>query len=215
MSLALLGAHRVGKTTLARAFAQKHDIPFVQTGASEVFKALGLDPKAEYPIDQRIAIQAAILHAFEAQWLDACSRTTFYISDRSPLDLASYLLADVTRQTLAGQPAVAEAVVHYVARCISSANRFFSTIVLVQPGIKLVEEKGKAPACPAYMEHLNSLQFGLLMDQRLETKGYAIKRQFLTVDERIASVEHCLHAAMERHERVIGSRIASGVLTLH
>lgn len=211
MSVALLGAHRTGKTTLARAFAQKHDIPFVQTGASEVFKALGLDPKAEYPIEQRIAIQAAILHAFEAQWLDACTRTTFFISDRSPLDLASYLISDVTRQTLAGQPEVAEAVVHYVARCIQSANRFFSTIVLVQPGIKPVEEEGKAPACPAYMEHLNSLQFGLMMDERLESRTYYIKRRFLGLEDRVTCVEKCLAAAMDSHQR----RVSAGDLTFH
>ncbi|QFZ84545.1 AAA family ATPase [Variovorax paradoxus] len=215
MNLALVGAHRTGKSTLARAFAQKHDIPFVQTGATEVFKALGLDPKAEYPIAERIAIQAAILSAFEAQWLDAMARSTFFISDRSPIDLASYLLADVTRQTLTGQPEVAKAVNYYVKRCIESANRFFATIVLVQPGIALVEEEGKAPACPAYMEHLNALQLGLLTDSRLESRNYSIRRGYLDLDVRIQCLENCLRAAQDKHYQVIGKRIEEGSIALH
>jgi len=215
MNLALVGAHRTGKSTLARAFAQRNDVPFVQTGATEVFKALGLDPKAEYPIAERISIQAAILSAFEAQWVDAMSRSTFFISDRSPIDLASYLLADVTRQTLAGQPLVAEAVNHYVTRCIESANRFFATIVLVQPGIPLVEEEGKAPACPAYMEHLNALQLGLLTDVRLEARNYTIRRSCVDIDLRVQALENCLRAAMDTHYHAIGKRVMKGTLALH
>jgi len=215
MNLALVGAHRTGKSTLARAFAQTHDIPFVQTGATEVFKALGLDPKAEYPIAERIAIQTSILSAFEAQWLDAMSRSTFFISDRSPIDLASYLLADVTRQTLAGQPAVAEAVNYYVQRCLESANRFFATIVLVQPGIQLVEEEGKAPACPAYMEHLNALQLGLLTDSRLQARNYVIRRECLDLEVRVQCLGNCLRAAQDKHYEVVGRKVQKGELILH
>ncbi|MNV85840.1 hypothetical protein D3C71_1798230 [compost metagenome] len=143
------------------------------------------------------------------------ARSTFFISDRSPIDLASYLLADVTRQTLAGQPEVAKAVNYYVKRCIESANRFFATIVLVQPGIALVEEEGKAPACPAYMEHLNALQLGLLTDSRLESRNYSIRRGYLDLDVRIQCLENCLRAAQDKHYQVIGKRIEEGSIALH
>jgi predicted ATPase len=215
MSLGLCGAHRTGKSTLAEAFAKKHDLVFVRTGATEVFARLGLDPKAEYPIDQRISIQSAILYAFEQQWMDASRRTTFFVSDRTPIDLASYLLADVSRQTLAGRMGSSEAINRYTDRCLESANRFFSTIILVQPGIPVVEAEGKAPADPAYMEHLNSLQLGLLTDQRTMAKSYYIKREHLTIEERIASVEKCLHAAHERHALSVGRLIEGGFIRQH
>ena len=211
MSVSLCGPHRTGKTTTARAFAQKYNLPFVQTGATEVFKALGLDPKAEYPIERRIAIQAAILQAFEEQWLDACKRSTFFISDRSPLDLASYLIADVSRQTLEGQTVVAEAVNHYIARCIESANRFFSLILLVQPGIPLVEAAGKAPACPAYMEHLNLIQLGLLIDPKLSAETFIIPRPYITIEERVACIAGALASSQDNHARAI----RRGQIVLH
>lgn len=215
MSLALVGAHRTGKSTLAKAFAQKHDVPFVQTGASEVFASLGLDPKAEYPIAQRIAVQAAILYAFERQWLDASRRSIFYVSDRSPLDLASYLLADVTRQTLAGQPEVADAVNGYVDRCVESANRFFHTIVLIQPGIPLVEAAGKAPACPAYMEHLNLLQSGLLRHEKLHAKTFMLPRQFTDMEDRMSALTNTLAGVATEYHAGIGRLIREGAISQH
>lgn len=215
MSLAFVGAHRTGKSTLADAFAQQAGVPFVQTGASEVFNILGLDPKAEYPIERRISIQAAILRAFEAQWSDAARRSTFFVSDRSPLDLASYLLADVSRQTLAGRPEVAAAVTDYVRACIESANRFFHTIILVQPGIPLVEEKGKAPACPAYMAHLNAIMLGLLGDERLQLAARKMPRAVLALDQRVRAVFNTLQGVVEQHDALVGRLIRKGEIVQH
>ena len=215
MSLAFLGAHRTGKSTLGLAFARKHDLPFVQTGTSEVFKVLGLDPKAEYPIEQRIAVQAAILRALEGQWLDAARRSVFYISDRSPLDLAGYLLADVSRLTLKDRAPVAEAVTGYVQRCIESANRFFSTLILVQPGIVPVEEPGKAPACPAYMEHLNQTMAGLMGDDRVKTQVFKIARRITDLDQRVSATEQALAGALANYEVQTGAAIRKGLVTLH
>lgn len=215
MSLAFVGAHRTGKSTLADAFAQQAGVPFVQTGATEVFRILGLDPKAEYPIEQRISVQAAILRAFEEQWLDASRRATFFVSDRSPLDLASYLLADVSRQTLTGRPEVAHAVNDYVRACIESANRFFHTIILIQPGIPLVEEQGKAPACPAYMAHLNAIMLGLLGDERLQLAARKLPEAVLDLGQRVSAVFNTLQGVVAQHDAMVGSLIRKGAIVQH
>lgn len=205
--IGLCGAHRVGKTTLAQAFAQQQDIPFVRTSATEVFNALGKDPKAEYSIEERLGIQEAILHAFERQYADAQNRSMAFIADRTPIDLASYMLADVQRSTFAGKPELAKMVTDYVDRCINSANRWFSTIVLVQPGITLIEESGKAPACPAYIEHINALQTGLLLDERLTVRHYMIPRGYTDLQDRIDSVVNAVSHAVKQ---TCAMRIATG-----
>ena len=215
MSIALIGSHRTGKTTLARLFAEKHDMPFVQTGASDVFRALKLDPKVEYPIDQRIAIQAVILGAFEDQYRHAIkSYSGMFITDRSPLDLASYMLADIQRSTLVLTPALATAVNLYVDKCIKSTNRFFSLVVLVQPGIVTVEAEGKAPACPAFMEHMNALCTGLMGDERVETQCRVIPRRHTDLDRRVTCIEHAISGTYDKHEKRMRT-LADGGLQIH
>lgn len=175
---------------------------------------LGKDPKVEYPIADRIAIQESILHAFERQYIDASKRHEVWIADRTPIDLASYMLADIQRSTLVGSPAVAGMVTDYVKRCLETTNRCFATVVLVQPGIALVEEAGKAPCCPAFIEHINALQSGLLLDQRLMVSHYMIPRRIVDLRNRIDSVAQAVEHATNAVKVMCAARDRAGV-SLH
>jgi hypothetical protein len=212
--IGLLGAQRVGKSTLAKAFAQRCDIPFLQTDARGVYAACGMDPRKEYPIEERLAVQNTLLESFEKQFAAATKVSRLFISDRTPLDGAAYLLADVQRSTLAGSPEVAQLVVDYVGRCIQAANRWFSTIVVVQPGIPLVEEEGKAPACPAFMEHYNALAIGLVMDERMECRHYRLPRAYLDLSDRVSAVIHAAHCSISEHLALMEAAKAAGAVTL-
>lgn len=194
MSIGISGSHRVGKSTLAQEFARRYDIPFVKTSATEVFQAIGRDPAVDYPIEERISIQETLLYAFQKQFEDAQMRSRIWISDRTPIDLASYMLADIQRATLVDNPALAEMVNAYVASCLARTNQWFSTVILLQPGIDLVPQEGKAPCCPAYIEHLNMIQAGLLLDSRVSSAVYKIPRHVLSLNNRI----DCVHNAVER-----------------
>ena len=66
--IGLSGAHRTGKSSLARAFAEKHGIPFVETSASQVFKDLGVDPAATHDFSTRLTVQEEILKRFDAMY---------------------------------------------------------------------------------------------------------------------------------------------------
>jgi predicted ATPase len=211
--LGLVGSHRTGKTTLAQAFAQKFELPFVRTSATEVFAAIGRDPKVDYPIEERISIQEAILYAFEKQYEQARSVSKVFIADRTPIDLASYLLADIQRGTTAPIPGLSDMVTGYVDRCMNSASTWFSTIILVQPGIPLVEADGKAPACPAYIEHLNALQMGLLQDPKLHSRHYCIPRKFTNLEERISALSHAVSHAAEAAKEFTLAREKMGIYT--
>lgn len=209
--IGLSGAHRTGKTTLGMEFAKQMGIPFVRTSATEVFAAIERDPKADYPIAERIGIQEAILYAFERQYAYAREQAGTFIADRTPIDLASYMIADVQRTTTAEMPEVATLINDYVERCLVSASQWFSVIVLVQPGITLVEAPGKAPACPAYIEHLNFAQKGLMMDPRLLAKPYFIPRTVLDLQGRVDSVKNAIEHATDFAKAIAKRRDEMGV----
>lgn len=202
--IGLVGAHRVGKTTLAREFAKEQRIAFLQTNTSAIFKAVGMDPKVDYPLSTRIALQHVILEGLVKQYEMAAQKARLWITDRTPLDTAAYMLADVTRENCAGE-GLSDTVVSYVEECIKVTNRFFGVLVLVQPGIEPVEEEGKAPAVPAYQEHFNHLAFGLLMDERLNQRHFFIKRHITDLEERKASLFNAVSASVDSWKQTLAA----------
>jgi predicted ATPase len=205
--IGLCGAQRVGKSTLARRFAQTQGIPFVETSTSAVFDAMGLDPKAEYPIAVRQLIQEQILTTLEAQYTQAAKTSRMFVTDRTPIDMASYMLADIQRSTLVDQQKHALAVCDYVERCIKSTAQFFSVVVLVQPGIQVIEAAGKAPGCPAFMEHFNLLLIGLLGDSRNVVPRYAIPRSMTDLEQRLFALHGAVKGTIEASAAMMEGRV--------
>lgn len=204
--IGLCGAQRVGKSTLAKAFAEQTGVTFVATDASGVFSRLGVDPRVDYPLALRLKIQEAILADFDAQYAVAEGEYGTFITDRTPIDLAAYTLADITRGTTAGRPDLTSSTLDYVSRCMESASRFFGVIVLVQPGIALVDQPGKAPACMAHMEHINALAKGLLLDHRLHCRTYNIGREYTLLDSRVRALAKAVNTAAE-YQRTVSSEL--------
>lgn len=212
--ITLAGSHRTGKTTLAHAFAQAQGIPFLRTSAVEAFRAMGKDPKVQYPIEERFAIQKALLHVFVKQYVSAqqsAGTSGLFITDRSPLDLAAYMLADMNRGT--ADSGMGQAVKDFVGECIDATNRFFSLVMVVQPGIPVTEEEGKAPTCPGYMEHLNTLMLGLLLDPRLASAHYYIPRAYVALETRLQATYNVVRSLMEA--QVEATRTYRGAKALH
>ena len=204
--LGLTGPHRTGKTTLAREYAKRHDILFVQTSTSGVFEQLGCDPKAEYSIEKRLMIQEVVLSTMERQYRKAREKGQLFIADRTPIDAASYMLSEVHR-TAIDSPEVSRLVNDYVARCLKSTMEHFSVVILVQPGIKVRDQAGKGVACPANIEHLNSVQLGLLADERNQVRRYAIPRGVTDLEMRIAALDKVFASAIEAEEALSKTRI--------
>lgn len=211
--IGLSGAHRVGKSTLANAFAREHGIPYVQTSGSPVFKTLGLDPKADYPFETRYMIQQGVLECFRVQYEHASKQNKAFVTDRTPVDLAAYLLADVQRGTLNGNVEVGKLVNTYVEDCLREAARWFSMIVLVQPGIEVVEAEGKASGCPAFMEHLNALNAGLMQHDHFLVPHFAMPRDCLLLSERVQALSQAARTVLQAHVAAAESRTEAGILT--
>lgn len=175
--IGLCGAHRVGKTTLAQAVSQARRLPFLQTQTGQVFKRYGLDPAKPMAFATRLSIQWEILSAAVEVWRRAESR---FISDRTPLDMAAYTLADIQGTTEVDGAALTA----YLDDCLQNTNQFFSTLIIIPPGIPLVHEPGKAALHNGYIEHLHTLVVGLCHDPRLSPKVCQLARHVLSLNDR-------------------------------
>ena len=194
--IGLCGAHRTGKTTLARAFAEKHGLEFVQTSATQVFKDLGFDAATHYDFATRLTIQEEILKRFDKQYAEIGCKSA--IADRTPLDMLAYTMAEAVQHAV---PAELQArFKKYVQSCIDVTNKRFGVLLVVQPGIQIVAEEGKAALNEAYIEHLNSIILGLSVDERIKAAHFYIPRHMTDKDERLAALDFAVTRAKKRAE---------------
>jgi predicted ATPase len=186
--IGLCGSHRTGKTTLARKLATHHDIAFVESSVTAVFKQHffnhnPLKPDAKMDFEARLWIQQRILEAAEQLWQHA---PLAFVTDRTPLDFMAYTLCDIQGATQVHFEELAE----YLDRCFAVTNQFFTRIVVVQPGIPLIYAEGKAALNQAYIEHLNTVILGLCHDERLHCPVTVIKRNILDIEQRVTVTSH-------------------------
>lgn len=181
MRVGLCGSHRTGKTTLAETISYRTGIPFLRTTTSAVFKECGIDPSKPMDFKTRLWIQLKILEASENVWSVTPKQ---FITDRTPLDMAAYTLADIQGATDVDFAELWK----YLIRCFEVTNRYFKVIVLIQPGIPLVHEKGKAALNEGYLEHLNYLMLGLCNDDRLQCRFICMPRSVIRIDDRVDAV---------------------------
>lgn len=194
--IGLCGAHRTGKTSLARAFAEKFELEFVQTSASQVFKDLGLDAATHYDFATRLTIQEEILKRFDEQYAEVGAKPA--IADRTPLDMLGYTMAEAIQHAVPAE--LQDRFKKYVQSCIDVTNKRFGVLLVVQPGIQVVEEEGKAALNDAYIEHLNSIILGLSVDERIKAQHFYIRRSMTDMDERIAALDFAVTRAKKRAE---------------
>jgi hypothetical protein len=180
-NLGLCGAHRTGKTTLAIALSDRFDVPFVRTTTSQVFAELGLDPAETMDFKTRLFVQNHILDAAEQVWQSASSP---FISDRTPIDMIAYTLGDIQGKTAVDFDLISK----YIDRCFVSTNQFFQNLAIIQPGIPLVYETGKAALNQAYIEHINVLVIGLTNDRRLCAPIFCNPREAIALEDRIRNI---------------------------
>jgi AAA+ ATPase superfamily predicted ATPase len=196
--IGLCGSHRVGKTSLARTFAEKRGLKFVETSASAIFKELGYDPAVTYDFSTRLLIQEEILKRFDRLYSQHV-RADLSITDRTPLDMLAYTMAEAVGNAVSAKDQ--ERFRQYARNCIEITNKRFTVLVVVQPGIKVVAEEGKAALNDAYIEHLNSVILGLSVDERIKPTHFYLPRQMTDMDERIAALDFAIGRAKQRAER--------------
>lgn len=181
--LGICGSHRTGKTTLARTMAETSGLFFLESKVSDTFRRMRVDPRADLPFEDRLYVQYQILYDMERLYFEA--PTSHFITDRTPIDVYSYLLADVQRTTL--DPVQEGDLERFWAETCRIVNKHFELVMVIQPGIDLIEAEGKAPATTGYVEHVNAVIIGLVMGRSyadLETNIILMKREITDLRER-------------------------------
>lgn len=190
MSIGLLGAHRVGKSTLASQVSMETGMPLLLTTTSDVVKRLGVDLSQPMSFIDRMTLQVEILKEAESVWRQADG---YFITDRTPLDMLAYTLADIGPHAAPTEDDW-DILENYTTRCYAALNANFSTIILIQPGIVIREggDKATAPLNKAYIEHMNTLLMGLMYDYRCNPNRFFMPRKVTHLDERAAAVIGCI-----------------------
>lgn len=180
MRIGLCGAHRTGKSTLMNLFAKEQCITPLPSSLFPVAKSMGLDMSKPHSFTTRLCYQTVVLDAMERVYSSAPS----FVSDRTPLDAAAYLLADV--QTTTGNAELQDLTNQYVDRAICLTNRLFDIVILVPPAITVEPVDGKPPVNPAYQEHIHFLIAGLTND--LTVPNGSIARDNLDLEDRMDAI---------------------------
>ena len=192
------GAHRTGKTTLAKKFAKANGFVYVDACVAKCLSDAGLDSSSIQTLDvhEFVLAQNLILNHIVtiARELAPDPKRT-YVMDRTPLDALIYYRAYFDGRffydaQLACPEQFNRAIQDYVNKAHSACRRYYSTLIGVQPGIKIQAEDGKALASDAFIEHLNILLVGELVtfSEGLKTSiphCAIINRGIIDLDERV------------------------------
>jgi nicotinamide riboside kinase len=189
MRIGLTGAHRTGKSTLAKALAEQLGVPFVTSSAGAIAKKWGFDLDKDSRMDPHaIEMQHDIL---DDQRLSFHEHADF-VSDRTPLDAAAYLFADI--QAGSGDAVLQEQALIYRDQALRITERSFDVVILVPPAISFEPVDGKPGANLAYQEHHHLLCRGLQAELTGVITGY-IERDNLDLNDRIEACITFIRAA--------------------
>lgn len=206
--IGLLGAHRVGKSTLALTAAANFDLKYIPVSISKMQEKHGFDSSDQsYPFGKRMIIQEHIYNDFETLLRATASGAHFVqtaavrltrdipkvngiVFDRTPLDLIGYTLIHAGDQLTENQ---SKWLLDYIQRCIDLTNKYFKSIVQIQPGIPLVSAETSAKASLGMIEHLNAIYMAYLLDPRVRVKRDLMPREITDIGERLNFLKENQH----------------------
>lgn len=188
LGIGLSGAHRTGKSSLAKLFSDKYKIPYVETQVSKIISSLGFSSNVNYDISTRIDIQTEVLKETLKLWE---SQTTEFITDRTPIDMAGYMIANATQGELTKE--FDEKFQEYINKCKEITNKFFGKIIVIPPAIPIVESEGKANSTKTYIGHIACVISGFIQLNKQDMPNVAfdlMPNSVLTYSERLAYVSY-------------------------
>ena len=158
------GTQGSGKTTAARALAERLGLPFYGSRAGEIHRLYGVHADEQIDINLRLTIQEAILEAWRSDREQA--ERTGGVFDRCPLDFAAYMLADVGRD-MSDRASWLSA--EYIRLCLSLTDDV-GQIILCKPLPAVIQDRGRDKASAAnvaYGLHIHTLIAGFLAERAI------------------------------------------------
>jgi hypothetical protein len=197
MRIGFVGTHRTGKTTLAGAVSERLKIEQIKSPVSAIAKSFGFNMDTDRRDTPRFTqMQKEILVTLASSF----ANKSRFVSDRTPLDAAAYLLCDV--QANNGSEEWRELVLDYTSKAIAATETFFDAVVLVQPGILFDAQDGKPGPNPAYQEHMNLVCAGLV--SQLDIPAASIPRGCTDPQERLNLVVEMATAVQTQRASNLG-----------
>ena len=197
--LGFSGVHRTGKSTLTLDIASKHGLIALETNVRNVFILMGMDSKKKYEWDERMRVQQQILlylnGLYDLYWNTYGLNRV--VCDRTPLDLLMYTYSEVNSNTLSFLQS--EELRLYTEDCISSVNKYFRMIVVIQPGISVNEVESKASVEKGYMEHLNLIILGLTHRSDINVDIFCLSKKITNRIDRIDFVSTLIEMLTEKN----------------
>jgi predicted ATPase len=159
MAFGFAGAHRTGKTTLAKAVAEDLKMAYHDASVSKIMREAGINAVGDVPLAQRVEAQEFLLKRYlkDLQWAPRP-----LVTDRTPLDMIGYMLGEVTMHNT--DAALGARIQDYVDACIQATIRHFDTIIVVQPLEVYVEDPDKPPLNRGYQSLVQLLIQGAAID---------------------------------------------------
>lgn len=178
MRIGICGAHRVGKSTLAKLYAKNMGVDFINGSVSQVFADFGLPVDDDLTPDVRMNVQEETLERYRL----ATDGRRAFVTDRTPVDYIAYTLATLGQAELSDEE-FDRRVAKYMGDCSLAAAKSLDLVVLVRPGIPVVPAPGKGLLSPVYIKKLDSLMVGTLSS--IGVRYAVMPSHLLTVDSRL------------------------------
>lgn len=183
-TMALMGSHRVGKTTLAKAYAEKHDLDFVSCSVSPAYKALGIPMGTPTEFSVRMTIQDTALTMYTKALNEQVATGRNFIADRCFLDLVGYTLADFPNNASAEESVWLS---EYVDKCVTLNQQYYHSVVLIRPGIPIKEDMTSWSAESGVIDKVDACM--LWAADLTEDAVFKIPKMVIDLDQRIDILE--------------------------
>ncbi len=162
MSIGCIGAHRSGKTTLAKALSAYFNLPFYNGSFGDMAKRLGYTSSvADMTLQERAKMQYDVLGEYTNEVRAMQKQQGPIITDRTPIDMMAYMLAECGMHDGAGSQAYV-----YVEDCIRLTHELFSGTIMIFPLETYEQDEGKPPLDAAYQRHIHYLMAAGLQDMQ-------------------------------------------------
>lgn len=187
MRIGISGAHRSGKTTLAKALAEKLGCELILMDFSDIFQSRGIKTGDILSIPQQIVIQSEILGKFG---LLTRGKKAF-VTDRTPLDMIAYMQSFLSPNAIENMTDLDKEAVHsYIKLCRMVAGNMLDLNIITPSNFEAVEDKSKYSGYmdKLYIDHVENLIRGEAVNGAYPVNVVGIKHVDITFEEKLEGV---------------------------
>jgi hypothetical protein len=178
--VSLMGAHRTGKTTLAKTYAGNREIKFIDMSVAPAYIECGIPMGPVTDFADRMVIQDAACKIYKNLLEDL---TCEFITDRCFLDLVAYALIDFPQNPTKFESAW---LINYIDKCRKLNQQYFSTVVLLRPAIELVPE---GTSWSSSLGVVSQIDAGMLWAADMAGKVRKMPKYITKLDSRVSHLE--------------------------